>query len=87
MYVHCIQDLQKEKVRTDPPLPHSEGERKANILLIYLQTIGCLMPISTIFELYRGSQFNWWRKPEYSEKTTDRSYVAEKHKQYIFPVE
>ena len=39
MYVHCIQDLQKEKVRTDPPLPHSEGERKANILLIYLQTI------------------------------------------------
>jgi hypothetical protein len=37
-----------------------------------------LMSLSTLFQLYRGGQFYWRRKPEYPEKTTDLPQVADK---------
>ena len=34
--------------------------------------------LSTIFQLYRGSQSYWWIKPEYPEKTTNLPQVTDK---------
>jgi len=38
----------------------------------------CLMPFSTIYQLYRGGQFYCWRKLKYLQKTTDLPQVSDK---------
>jgi hypothetical protein len=58
--------------------PNTDNRRSLGSLELILFVWWCLKPLSTIFQLYRGGQFYWWRKPEDPEKTIDLSQVTDK---------
>ena len=60
---------------TGPPVSNNTSTRRDAIPRIELVLQAILI---IIFQLYRGGQFNWWRKPKYPEKTTDLSQITDK---------
>ena len=48
----------------------------------------CLTPLSAIFQLYHGDQFQWWRKPErttdHGQATTGKLYHLRLRVEYTF---
>ena len=57
---------------------HIKDHLKARYLIWFRLGLCCLTPLSTIFQLYLGGEFYWWRKSENLEKTIDLLQITDK---------
>jgi len=51
------------------------------IYIAYIFGLWSLTTLSTIFQLYRGDQFYWWRKPDWSRYTNATLQIKLKRRQ------
>jgi hypothetical protein len=75
---HCDDSTAAAKFKDDDIDGSVFDELTSEELQAYLPKLGQRVPLSTIFQLYRGGKIYWWTKPECHEKTTNLSQVTGK---------
>jgi len=74
----CFRDFWTCRVHISQVLSRLSFSSLISVYFIYIDFGLCyLIPLSTIFQLFLGGKFCWWRKTEYPEKTIDLSGVAD----------
>ena len=80
LFTHLTWNLRKVELRNSSVQQQISYTRYGHLFLSLMcwgLGMWCLTPLSTIFQLYHGVHLFWWRKPEYSYKTTNFPQVTD----------